>query len=92
MIKYISKNIYKGTFRDGLKHGTGIEYYDEEQKLYEGDFNMNLRDGNGQMINSKLELYEDTWQAGKFIGKPAENAFSLLRFNEIGEVKSVIYS
>lgn len=56
---------YKGFWRDGMKHGRGIQVKTNEE-YFDGEFNFNLRTGFGISIKENGERYEGTWFNNKF--------------------------
>ena len=83
-INYNSSDIYRGTFCEGAKEGTGTEYLGLEDEYYEGEFKNNQREGHGKCLNHKLELRDGQWKRNKFMGKVETSTFSLLYFNKLG--------
>lgn len=63
--------VYRGYFDDGVKSGTGVEYYHTGSKLYEGQFGNDKFNGYGKWWTIMGELQYDGW----FIdGEPAAQA------------------
>ena len=76
----IGRDIYKGEFRDGLKHGKDTYVWDESVKhdpccrgsssiLYIGEYDNDLRHGNGTMIYFNGNSYEGEFKYGTRVGK-----------------------
>jgi len=60
---------FVGPFRDGVKHGDGKEYY-KDGKMYNGRFVNGLREGLGELYDSKGELfYKGEWKKDYMHGK-----------------------
>jgi len=62
-IKYYDKSILKyiGDFKDGNKHGTGMEYYREGDTYY-GEFKNNVREGKGTLHSKEGSIkYGGNW-------------------------------
>ncbi len=54
--------VYKGTFKEGLKHGSGV-YKWPNQSRYEGNYDKDFREGYGEYYSSKGVLeFKGMWK------------------------------
>ena len=73
---------YKGEFKDGKKHGSGLEIY-KNNESYEGSFNNSLRHGEGVYFSTNgSEKIKGIWQQGSAI-----NTTQITEFWENGNIK-----
>ena len=68
-IYYKSGNNYIGDYKNGLKHGKGIIYYDDGNILYKGDFIEDKFEGYGEYHYNKSEYYVNQFKNGITEGK-----------------------
>ena len=60
-------NVYKGEFKNGLKHGFGeLHYYSGDK--YIGEFYQDVIQGNGKYINNNGYIYEGQFTFGSLLG------------------------
>jgi hypothetical protein len=64
---YKSGDLYEGTLRKGLKHGTGVIYYSDGAK-YEGGWRDDYRDGLGLMLLGDGGLFQGHFTANSTNG------------------------
>ena len=63
------KKVYIGLFKDGLKHGSGVEYDPEDnRKLYQGGFKADRRAGYATAWLAAGHKYEGNFDDGKMHG------------------------
>ena len=55
-------NIIQGNFKKGLKHGIAIKYEQNGNKIYEGGFINDKRDGIGKYYNEDGQYYVVQWK------------------------------
>ena len=68
-IVYKNGNYYIGEFKNGLRHGKGIEYYKNGNIQYDGDFINDKFEGNGKYIYEDGEYYIGEFKNGLRHGK-----------------------
>ena len=62
------RGIYKGSWRDGERHGKGT-YTNRDGRKYVGEWKKGLRHGKGTNISSKGIKYSGSWKDGMFHGQ-----------------------
>ncbi len=63
---YTNGEVYKGEFKAGLRHGTGILYSADGLILYDGDWKDNVQEGTGiNYFCDGKERYEGDFKAGQ---------------------------
>ena len=65
---YTNGCIYKGDWRDGLKHGVGVETNVSTSEQYSGMYSMNERDGHGNYTTSTY-IYKGNWKNNLYHGQ-----------------------
>ena len=68
-IYYKSGNYYIGEWKNGLKHGKGILYYENGNKLYDGNFIEDKFEGEGIYYYDNSDYYVNEFKYHKFGGK-----------------------
>lgn len=72
--KFSDGSRYVGEYQDGNRHGTGISYAASCQKLYEGEWFDDLKDGRGHLYSHRHDKsswegsYRGDFHRGKFCG------------------------
>jgi hypothetical protein len=72
--KFSDGSRYVGEYQNGNRHGTGILYAASGQKLYEGEWFDDLKDGQGHLYSHKHDRsswegsYRGDFHRGKFCG------------------------
>ena len=64
-IYYESGNYYKGEWKNGLKHGKGILYYENGSILYDGYFIQDKFEGKGNYYYEDSNYYIEKWKNKK---------------------------
>ena len=66
-----SGEYYLGTWRQGQRHGYGIQYYAKNNILYEGEYSNGLRHGVGKLFLANHDYYEGEFIDDYFDGQGA---------------------
>ena len=57
-----SNEYYLGSWKNGFREGYGLQYFDKDYLLYEGEFKLDLKNGVGSIFLGNKDFYE-----GEFI-------------------------
>ena len=60
---------YKGSWENGRRHGYGVQYYPNGQKMYVGEYNQGKRQGSGMFYFKNGERFEGRFSNDKITDK-----------------------
>lgn len=63
MVKLANGDLYKGNFKNGKRHGSGVCMF-KSGALYKGDFNDDQIHGQGILYSGKNEIIECRFEHG----------------------------
>lgn len=73
--RFLANNaIYKGQWKDGKRHGRGIQFW-PDGSVYQGDWVNDMADGKGRLIHPDGDYYTGDWVKDRASGKGKEDVF-----------------
>lgn len=66
---YFDGNYYEGEWKNGLRHGKGVETYYGMKGRYTGEWKEDMKEGSGEEVYKNGDTYEGGFKAGKKHGQ-----------------------
>lgn len=73
MVMHKEKKIFVGYFKDGFRHGTGIEYCSADDSQFQGNWEHGAKHGMGERSRPDGRKEKEKWVYGEYIYEKKEN-------------------
>ena len=62
------RSCYMGEFAGGLMHGVGVLYFQQHETRYEGQFQNDVKEGEGTLTYVSGDVYQGSWKTDRASG------------------------